>query len=308
MRLVFAGTPDVAVPSLRRLIDSPHEVAAVITRPDAPTGRGRKLSRSPVAEAADAAGIPVLQPTKVRDEGFLAQLRELAPDACPVVAYGALIPPEALHIPVHGWINLHFSLLPAWRGAAPVQHAIWHGDDVIGASTFLIEEGLDTGPVFGTLVEQLQPRDTAGEVLERLAGPGAELLLATLDGIAAHRLVPQPQSTEDVSVAPKITVDDARIDWNLPGLALERQIRACTPDPGSWTTFRGQRVKLMPAQLSQAEPLPPGRVHRVRRNVWVVGTGTEPLQLGDVQPAGKRRMAAADWFRGLPPVADESMQ
>ncbi len=309
MRLVFAGTPQAAVPSLQRILDSSHEVAAVLTRPDARTGRGKKLSRSPIALLADDAGIPVLQPATVRDEAFLAQLTELQPDAAPVVAYGGLIPPVALAIPTHGWINLHFSLLPAWRGAAPVQHAIWHGDDVTGACTFLLEEGLDTGPIFGTLVEPLQPRDTAGAVLARLAESGADLLLATLDGIEAGQLVPQPQPADGVSLAPKITVADARIDWTLPAMAIERQLRALDPAPVAWTTFRDDRVKVFAAEsVPDADALPPGELQPAGRNAWQIGTGTHPLQLGEVQAAGKKRMAAADWLRGVADATGDAMQ
>jgi len=184
MRLVFAGTPEVAVPALDALIASDrHEVVAVVTRPDAPAGRGRKLVASPVAERAEEAGIEVLKPGRPREEDFLARLREIAPDCCPVVAYGALLPKAALDIPAKGWVNLHFSLLPAWRGAAPVQHAVLAGDEVTGASTFQIEEGLDSGPVYGVLTEQVRPTDTSGDLLTRLAFAGSGLLVATMDGI-----------------------------------------------------------------------------------------------------------------------------
>jgi methionyl-tRNA formyltransferase len=308
MRVVFAGTPEAAVPSLELLVGSRHEVVAVLTRPDAPTGRGKRMSRSPVAGFADDAGLPVLQPTGLRDPGFVADLAGLQPDACPVVAYGALVPPPALAIPRHGWINLHFSLLPAWRGAAPVQHAIWHGDDITGATTFRLEEGLDTGPVFGTMVEPLGSRDTAGEVLQRLSVSGAHLLVATLDGIEAGRLAPQPQPADGVSLAPKITVSDARIDWGQPAAAIERQIRACTPAPGAWSTLRGDRVKIFPGTPADREPAAPGSLVMAGRNAWAVGTGTVPLLLGEVQAAGKRRMAAADWLRGVRDLGDESLQ
>ena len=229
----------------------------------------------------------------------MSRLSDLAPDACPVVAYGALVPPPVLAVPRFGWINLHFSLLPAWRGAAPVQHGIWHGDDVAGASTFLLEEGLDTGPVFGTMVEHLRPRDTSGDVLSRLSVAGAELLLATLDAIESGEAAPVPQPADGISLAPKITVDDARVDWSQPAIAIDRQIRACTPAPGAWTTLRDQRVKLLPVTITDHDRLDPGRIAQVSKNVWVVGTATSPVQLGDVQPAGKRLMPAADWFRGL---------
>ncbi len=297
MRVVFAGTPEVALPSLHALADSPHEVVAVITRPDAPTGRGRKLTASPVADAAVELGIPVLRPEHPRDPAFQDALRELAPDVCPVVAYGALLPQSALDIPRHGWVNLHFSLLPAWRGAAPVQRAIWAGDDVTGATTFRIVRELDAGPTYGVMTETIRPRDTAGEVLARLAEGGAGLLVATLDGIADGTIVERPQSPDDVSLAPKITVDDARVDWAQPAAAIDRQVRACTPAPGAWTTYAGERVKLGPLAPADGQ-LPPGEIVAGKTAV-VVGPGTAALRVGDVQAVGKRPMAAADWARGL---------
>lgn len=307
MRLVFAGTPEAAVPSLQTLIASPHEVIAVLTRPDAPVGRGRRVSRSPVALAADEAGIPVLQPATLGDDEAIAQLRQLQPDLCPVVAYGALIREPALSIPARGWVNLHFSLLPAWRGAAPVQHAIWNGDDLSGASTFLIEEGLDTGPVYGTMIERIGPTDTSGDLLERLSRSGAGLLLATVDGIESGELVPVPQAGDGVSLAPKISVSDAHIVWDRPDFAVDRQIRACTPAPGPWTTLREQRVKVGPVTRT-AETLAPGELAAAGRNRWIVGTGTCAVELSDVQPAGKRAMPAADWLRGLRPEPGETFQ
>lgn len=240
MKLVFAGTPEVAVPALDALISSGrHEVAAVVTRPDAPAGRGRRLVASPVAERAEEAGIEVLKPARPRDEDFLARLREIAPDCCPVVAYGALLPKTALDIPARGWVNLHFSLLPAWRGAAPVQHAVMAGDEVTGASTFLIEEGLDSGPVYGVLTEEVRPTDTSGDLLTRLAFAGAGLLAATMDGIEDGTLHAVPQPEEGVTLAPKITVEDAQVQWSAPALRVDRVVRGCTPAPGAWTLFRG---------------------------------------------------------------------
>ncbi|MFC0039357.1 methionyl-tRNA formyltransferase [Actinomadura rayongensis] len=299
MRLVFAGTPATAVPALEALLASGHEVAAVVTRPDAPAGRGRRLVASPVAERAADAGIEVLKPAKVRDPEFLDRLRALAPDCCPVVAYGALIPKSALDIPVHGWVNLHFSLLPAWRGAAPVQHAILHGDDVTGAATFQIEEGLDTGPVFGVLTEPIRPDDTSGTLLERLSLAGARLLADTMDGIEAGALSPRPQPAEGVSTAPKITPDDARIDWRTPARHVDRLVRACTPAPGAWTTFRDARLKLGPVRLVPDGPaLAPGELLAGKKDV-LVGTATHPVVLGEVRPEGKRLMNAADWARGI---------
>jgi methionyl-tRNA formyltransferase len=296
MRVVFAGTPEVALPSLHAVAGSDHELVGVVTRPDAATGRGRRLAASPVALAADALGVPVLKPAHPRDPDFQESLRALAPDVCPVVAYGALLPQSALDIPPHGWVNLHFSLLPAWRGAAPVQRSIWAGDDVTGATTFRIVQELDAGPTFGVMTETIRPRDTAGDLLDRLAHEGAGLLVATLDGIADGSLVALPQPADDVSLAPKITVDDARVDWRRPAAAIDRQVRACTPAPGAWTTYAGERLKLGPLAPADGQ-LPPGEIVAGKTAV-VIGTGTAAVRLGEVQAVGKRPMPAADWARG----------
>ncbi|MFF8548461.1 methionyl-tRNA formyltransferase [Streptomyces albidoflavus] len=300
MRLVFAGTPEVAVPALDALIASErHEVVAVVTRPDAPAGRGRRLVASPVAERAEEAGIEVLKPNRPRDEEFLARLREIGPDCCPVVAYGALLPKVALDIPARGWVNLHFSLLPAWRGAAPVQHAILAGDEITGASTFLIEEGLDSGPVFGTVTEEVRPTDTSGDLLTRLAFAGSGLLAATMDGIEDGTLQAVPQPADGVSLAPKLTVEDAQVDWAAPALRVDRVVRGCTPAPGAWTVFRGERLKLVAARPLPGEAgLAPGDL-AVGKNHVHVGTGSHAVELLWVQPQGKKPMRAADWARGV---------
>jgi methionyl-tRNA formyltransferase len=301
MRLVFAGTPQTAVPSLDALLASGHEVVAVLTRPDAPAGRGRKIERSPVALRAAQAGLEVLTPTRARDPEFLGRLRAIAPDCCPMVAYGALIPQVALDIPAEGWVNLHFSVLPAWRGAAPVQHAILHGDDVTGASTFRVVAELDAGPVYGVLTEPVRPEDTTGDLLGRLSEAGARLLVATLDGIEAGTIEAVPQPAEGVSFAPKITPADARVDWKLPAHVIDRLIRACTPDPGAWTELDAIRLKLGPVSTHVPDApasLAPGELLAGRHAVFV-GTGSHPVRLGDVQAPGKRRMTAADWVRGL---------
>jgi methionyl-tRNA formyltransferase len=307
VRLAFAGTPEAAVPTLRALLDSPrHEVVAVVTRPPARAGRGRPTTDSPVGRMAAEAGLPVLTPAKAGDPDFLAELAALDVDCCPVVAYGALLPQRTLDVPKRGWVNLHFSLLPAWRGAAPVQHAILHGDDVTGASTFLIERGLDTGPVYGVVTEAVRPDDTAGDLLSRLAISGAGLMTATMDGIEDGTLVPVPQGADGVSLAPKITVDDARVRWTTPGRHVERLIRACTPEPGAWTTFRGERLKLGPARLRGSNELAPGEL-AVGRHGVAVGTAGTDLELGRVQPPGKRPMPAADWARGARIAAGERL-
>ncbi|SDL70669.1 methionyl-tRNA formyltransferase [Nonomuraea maritima] len=305
MRLVFAGTPETALPSLRTLIDSPrHEVVAVVTRPDAQSGRGRKVHPSPVAALAEEAGIEVLRPQKAGDPAFLDRLRELEPDCCPVVAYGALLPQSALDVPRHGWINLHFSILPAWRGAAPVQHAILHGDEITGATTFQIVKELDAGPVYGVVTEEVRADDTSGTLLERLSVSGAGLLAATLDGVEDGALEARPQPADGVTIAPKISVDDARIDWTKPAMHIDRLVRACAPNPGAWTEFRGQRVKVGPVRVVAGKRLAAGEISATKTTV-LVGTATDAVELGEVQPQGKRLMGAGEWARGVRPEGDE---
>ena len=309
MRLVVAGTPDTAVPSLLALLASSHEVVAVVTRPDARSGRGRTLAPSPVKEVAVEHGLEVLTPATPRDPEFLSRLGAIAPDCCPVVAYGALVPRAALAVPAHGWVNLHFSLLPAWRGAAPVQRAVMAGDEVTGATTFVLEEGLDTGPVLGTLTEAVRPDDTAGALLDRLAHAGAGLLVATMDGLADGSLRAVPQPADGISHAPKLTTEEARVRWTLPAHLVDRYVRGCTPAPGAWTTLHGERLKVGPVRMSPAagadaaaptevRPLAPGELHVTKRAV-LVGTGSGPVELGEVRPHGKKPMPAADWARGV---------
>jgi methionyl-tRNA formyltransferase len=299
MRVVFAGTPEVAVPALEAIAESRHELVGVVTRPDAPSGRGRKLVASPVAQRADELGVPVLKPAHPKDLDFQQQLKELGPDCCPVVAYGALLPQSALDIPRHGWVNLHFSLLPAWRGAAPVQHALWAGDEVTGATTFRIVKELDAGPTFGVVTETVRGTDTAGDLLARLAESGAGLLAATLDGIEDRSLEAREQPTHGVSFAPKISVEDAEIDWSEPAVAVDRRIRACTPGPGAWSTYDGERIKIAPVTVNpDRERLAPGTLE-VTKNAVYVGTATDPVRLGEVKAFGKKQMGAADWARGV---------
>lgn len=299
--MVFAGTPEVALPSLEALNSSDHELLAVVTRPDAPRGRSGRPRPSPVAEWAEAAGVEVLKPERPSDEQFVARLRELAPDACPVVAYGALLPESVLRIPRHGWVNLHFSLLPRWRGAAPVQRAIMAGDEVTGATTFRIVPELDAGPILGSLIEPLQVSDTAGDVLARLASEGAQLLVDTIDQLPTAE--PVDQTDDGVTLAPKLTVAEARIDWTRGAEQLDRHVRGCSPSPMAWTMLlRGdsgpERFRIALARPAETAALAPGALSIERRRV-LVGTGDGDLELVRVQPVGKQVMGASDWARGL---------
>ena len=301
MRLLFAGTPAAALPSLDALLNSDHEVVAVLTRPDAPAGRGRHLTGSPVARRAADAGIEILRPRSPREPRFLDRLATIRPDCAPIVAYGALLPQPVLDVPPHGWVNLHFSLLPAWRGAAPVQHAILAGDEVTGATTFRLVAEMDAGPVFGTVTETVRPRDTAADLLDRLSRAGAGLLVSTLDHLAAGDLQPRPQPPDGVSYAPKIGVGDARVRWTDPAFAVDRRIRACTPIPGAWTTYDGTRLKLGPVRLApEVADLPAGVLAVSAKGVHV-GTGTHAVALGDVRAEGRKMMDALAWARGARP-------
>lgn len=302
MRLLFAGSPAAAVPSLEALLASRHEVVAVLTRPDARVGRGRTLQPSAVAAVAHERGVPVLTPPTLRDPAVVAQVAGLGVDAAPVVAYGVLVPPALLDVPTHGWVNLHFSVLPAWRGAAPVQHALMAGDEVTGASTFRLEAGLDTGPVYGTLTETIRPTDTSGDLLDRLSTAGAELLVRTLDALEDGVLEPVPQPPDGVSHAPKLTAADAQVRWSHPAHVVDRRIRGCTPAPGAWTTLPdGQRLVLGPVRpVPDVVELRAGQLRVDKREV-LVGTGSGAVRLGDVTPPGRRPMPAADWARGARP-------
>jgi methionyl-tRNA formyltransferase len=305
MRLIFAGTPAVAVTALDAIVQSPHEVVAVVTRPDSRRGRGQNQGASPVSQRAAELGIPLLKPGSLRDAAFEHELVAHEPDCGVVVAYGGLVPANLLTVPSHGWVNLHFSLLPAWRGAAPVQHAILHGDEVTGATTFRLTEGLDTGPAFGSVTEPVRDDDTAGRLLERLSHSGADLLVHTLDAIGDGSALPIDQPTTGVSVAPKVTRGEARIRWSDPALAIDRRIRACTPAPGAWTEYKGQQLGLLPISLVSTETtspdgpetLAPGHVRITKHAVWV-GSGSRNIKLGDVRPAGRKVMDAASWARG----------
>ena len=297
MRVVFAGTPEVAVPSLTALLESRHEVVAVLTRPDAPAGRGRSLQPSPVGTLAAEHGLEVLKPVKPSDPDFVSRLKALDPDCCPVVAYGALVPQRVIDIPRHGWVNLHFSLLPRWRGAAPVQHAVMAGDPETGASTFSLVKAMDAGPVYDEIRTPIGPQTTSGDLLDELAVSGAALLVSTLDALEDGTAVATPQPNDGVTLAPKITVEDARLDWSRTAVELDRQLRGCTPAPGGWALFRDQRFK-----INTARPVPgsaaPGELV-VSKKAVQVGTGEGLLDLLEIQPQGKKAMRAPDWARGV---------
>jgi methionyl-tRNA formyltransferase len=297
MRVLFAGTPAVALPSLEALMAAGHEIVAVLTRPDAPLGRKRVLTPSPVAARARELGLPVIKADKV-DAAAAAAIAAAAPEVAAIVAYGAIVPEKALSIPTHGWINLHFSLLPAWRGAAPVQHAVINGDEVTGASAFLLEKGLDTGPVYGTMTEVIRPTDTSAELLARLAHSGALLLAQTISALGSGRVSGVPQQG-DVTLAPKLTLEDGHVRWQDPALAINRRIRGVTTEPGAWTMLAGQRFKLGPvAMRTDVTDLAPAQL-RVEPKAVLVGTGSHAVELVSVQPAGKKLMNATDWARGL---------
>ena len=295
MRIAFAGTPDAAVPTLQALINSPHEIAFVITRPDAPKGRGQELTPSPVAQLAATNGLPIIKTSDLTQ--MVNQVADL--DVVVVVAFGGLVPKNLLDVPKFGWINVHFSLLPHWRGAAPVQHAIMAGDDVTGITTFRIEEALDSGPVLAYITTSIGNNETAGQLLDRLSIEGAQLALATLQGLANHSIHPLAQPLDGVSYAPKITTAVARINWQEPALVIARKIRAMTPSPGAWTMSGQDRFKLAPVKLvPEVTHLTAGQLAFVDGQVYV-GTGSHAVELDQIQLPGKTFTAANNWARNL---------
>jgi len=299
MRVIVVGTPAIAIPTLDALLASSHDVVAVVTRPDATGRRGSELIPSPLKAHALKKGLEVLTPERASAPEFVERVRALECDAAAVIAYGQILKPDLLAAVRIGWVNLHFSVLPSWRGAAPVQRAIMAGDEVTGASTFLIEEGLDTGPVIGTLTERIRRTDTAGDLLDRLAVAGAPLMVDSLTALEDGTASPVPQPDEDVSYAHKLTRDDAHIRWELPAHVVDRQIRGCTPAPGAWTTLpNGTLAKVGP--VSPRGDMPGGAPGTLREalGVIVVNTGTEPVEMSWIAPAGKARMAADAWWRG----------
>jgi methionyl-tRNA formyltransferase len=299
LRTVFFGTPEWAVPSMRALLDAGMDVPAVVTNPDRPAGRGMQLRASPVKEIALQAGLPVLQPQRARDQQFVADLRDLAPDVAVVVAYGRILPLEVLEVPPFGFVNVHFSLLPEYRGAAPVQRAIIDGAPNTGVSIIVLTEGMDEGPILAERKVAIDPEDTSGTLGARLAEVGAELLVETLPAYADGRVTAQEQDHDRATYAPKITDEDAHIQWGKSADDIRNLIRGLNPDPGAWTTVGGKRVKVFGAQAASGRnDLEPGRVVATKEGL-LIGTIDQPLLLADVQVEGKRRMAGADAARGM---------
>lgn len=296
LELVFAGSPAAAVPSLQAIASSRHELLAVVTREDSPQGRRGELAPTPVAAAAAELGYPVIKANRLAGDATEA-IAELRPDLGVIVAYGGLVREPLLTLPRLGWINLHFSLLPRWRGAAPVQRAIMAGDDLTGASVFQLVPELDAGDVFGQLTQPIGAHETAGHLLDSLASSGAELLLRVIDALAdgTARAVRQHG---DVTLAPKLHLADGRIDWTEPAATVLNRIRGVTPEPGAFTTLDGLRFKVLDSRIARGESrLTPGHL-ALSGNRLLAGTGSEPLELLSVQPAGKKSMRAADWWRG----------
>lgn len=300
MRLVFMGTPAFAVPSLRRLHADGHEIRLVLTQPDRPAGRGRRLRPPPVKEAAAALGLPVLQPEKVRGAAIADRLRALAPDAMVIVAFGQLLPREILEIAPHGCLNVHASLLPAYRGAAPIAWALIRGEEETGITIMRLDEGMDSGPILLSRREAIRPEDTAGTLGDRLAALGADALSEALAGLAAGTIEPRPQDHSRATFAPKLTQAHCRIVWDRPAVAIHNQVRGLSPEPGAFTTWEGRILKVLAtAPLGDGGGgAPPGTILSVGPETLVIATGQGPLHLVTVLPENRRPMTGAEFARG----------
>ena len=298
MRVSFFGTPEPAAVALDELLGSRHDVAAVVTQPDRPRGRSGRPQPPPVKERAERAGIPVMQPSSPREEGFAAELATFAPEACAVVAYGHILPPEVLSVPERGFVNVHFSLLPRYRGAAPVQRAIMAGESETGISTFLLEPTLDTGPVLLVAREPIHLDDTSGTLMERLAIVGARLLVETLDGIETGTLRPQPQDPGLASPAPKVRPEEGEIDWSKPATQIVNLVRGLNPAPGAYTTFRGRRLKVWRAAAVAGEQGTPGLILDAGKDRFAVAAGEGSIELIEVQLEGSKRLDADAFMHG----------
>ena len=305
LTIAFAGTPHFAVPALRTLLDGRHRVRVVYTQPDRPAGRGRRLTASPVKELALAAGIPVEQPRSLGAEADQQVLARYAPDVIVVVAYGLLLPPAVLNVPALGCVNIHASLLPRWRGAAPIQRAIEAGDVETGVTIMLMDRGLDTGPVLERVATPIGPRETAGALHDRLASIGAATLLTSLDRLAAGTSTPQAQPDEGVTYARKIAKDEGRLDFARSAVELDRQIRAFNPWPIAETTLRGVQLRVHAAEpVARSSEVPPGTVIAVEAPGILVATGRDLLALTQVQLAGRKVIAARELAHSANPVGE----
>jgi methionyl-tRNA formyltransferase len=293
-RLVFAGTPEFAQISLQALVESGRTPVAVLTQPDRPAGRGKKMTASPVKQYAESQGIPVLQPTSLRDEAVITELRALRPDIFIVAAYGLILPQSVLDIPTHGCLNVHASALPRWRGAAPIQAAILAGDETTGISLMAMTAGLDCGPVYHIDEVSIGEAETAGELHDRLAELGGRSLIAYLDAIVAGDLTATPQDESQATYAPKIEKKDAALDWSLPAEELARRVRAYNPFPGAFCFAGDTRIKVWRATAANGND-EAGRVLRSDRDGVIVACGTGLLQLDELQLPGKRRVAAHEF-------------
>ena len=306
MRIVFFGTPEFAVPSLRALLRERYDVVGVVTQPDRPQGRSRStLVAPPVKAEAEGAGIPVHQPARPLGDLFLAAIRRLEPDLGVVVAYGHILRPVLLALPRLGMINVHASLLPRWRGAAPIQRAILAGDGKTGISIMRIEEGLDSGPVYLMRPIAIAAEDTAGTVHDKLAVLGARCIVEALPAIADGTLKAVPQSEAGATYAPKIAKNEAAIDWRREAVEMDRQVRAFNPFPGAYSTLRGEPLKVWRATVASGSPAPPGTILRADTHGIVVACGNGALCATELQRAGGKRLAAADFLRGLSLAAGE---
>lgn len=302
MRLIFAGTPQAAVPTLETLIESEHDICAVITRPPARVGRGRQLQPSPVALCAETHGIPILEVHHLKDESTAEFIQQCQADLGVVVAFGGLVPQKVLDMPQYGWINLHFSDLPRWRGAAPVQWAIREGDRTTASCVFQLEKGLDTGPIFSR-IEDTITAETSGELLERLSLAGAPQVLSVVDAIASGQAQSWPQSDEGVTQARMLTIDDGFIDFSLEASVTDRIIRSVIPNPGAWTVMPdGSRMKILNATVTDVPSPGVGLVIAEKKRL-LIGCKDLCLELRTIAPAGKSWMEGAAWARGARPDA-----
>jgi len=304
VRVVFFGTPYPAAVALDVLLDSRHEVAAAVTQPDRPRGRSGTPVPPPVKERALAAGLPILQPEGPRDPGFAESLASYDPEVCTVVAYGHILPPDVLAVPTRGFVNVHFSLLPRYRGAAPVQRAVMAGETETGVTTFLLEPTLDTGPILMMAREPIVPHDTAGTLMQRLAVAGGRLLVETLDGLANATLRPQSQDARSATPAPKVRPEDGAIDWSASAAQIVNLVRGLNPAPGAYTTFRGKRLKVWRAAIVPGAAAP-GEIVELGKDRFRVGARDGVVELLEVQLEGSKRLEADTFMRGHHPKPGE---